>query len=57
MNWTKHIRETVNNTDLPESGDLSMEVAVALKEFGSDDVYELIVVAYTYGYIRGRKTE
>lgn len=57
MNWTKHIRETVNNTDLPESGDLSMEEAVALKEFGSDDVYELIVVAYTYGYIRGRKTE
>lgn len=55
MNWTKHIRETVNNTDLPESDILRVEEAVALKGFGSDDVYELIVVAYTYGYAQGRE--
>lgn len=57
MNWTKHIRETVNNTDLPESDILRIEEVVALKELGSDDVYELIVVAYIYGYIRGRRAK
>ncbi len=57
MNWNNLIRDAVNNADLPESDILNIGEAIALKEIGSGDIYELIAITYAYGYIRGRGSE
>ena len=44
-------------SEVPEKDILNMDEAIALKELGIDDIYELITVAYAYGYIRGRKAK
>ena len=55
--WTEYIRGVIDRADIPEKDILNMDEAIALKELGIDDIYELITVAYAYGYIRGRKAK